>query len=61
LKVNTVTVYKLIREDGLPAFKVGSEWRFVKESVEEWVRRKEAMRSDGGKHKRIKIVTAREV
>ena len=61
LKVNVVTVYKLIREDGLPAFRVGSEWRFVRESVEEWVRRKEALMVSGGKVRKVKIVTARRV
>jgi len=61
LKVNVVTVYKLIREDGLPAFRVGSEWRFVRESVEEWVRRKEALMMSGGKVRKVKIVTARRV
>jgi len=40
LKVNPVTVYKLIRCDGLPAFRVGNEWRFVREDIEEWVKSK---------------------
>ena len=35
LRVNRSTVYKLIRRGELPAFKVGSDWRFNRTQIEE--------------------------
>jgi excisionase family DNA binding protein len=37
LKVNVETVYTLIRTAGLPAAKVGSQWRFVEREARHWV------------------------
>ena len=37
LKLNIETVYKLIRTAGLPAAKVGSQWRFIESEVQRWV------------------------
>jgi excisionase family DNA binding protein len=37
LRVHQSTVYRLLREDKLPAFRVGSDWRFKREAVERWV------------------------
>jgi len=35
LRVNRSTVYKLIRRGELPAFKVGSDWRFNRAQIED--------------------------
>ena len=35
--VNVTTVYRLVKEGRLPAFKVGNQWRFREERLEEWV------------------------
>ena len=35
--VNVTTVYRLVQRGKLPAFKVGSQWRFRKSRLEEWV------------------------
>ena len=35
LRVNRSTVYKLIRRGELPAFKIGSDWRFNRSQIEE--------------------------
>lgn len=35
--VNPSTVYRLVKRGGLPAFKVGSQWRFSASRLEEWV------------------------
>jgi excisionase family DNA binding protein len=35
LRVNRSTIYKLIRRGELPAFKVGSDWRFNRSQIEE--------------------------
>jgi excisionase family DNA binding protein len=40
LKLNQMTVYKLAQKGALPAFKVGGNWRFQKETLDEWMRQK---------------------
>ncbi len=36
LKVNVETVYALIRREGLPAARVGGQWRFSETKVRTW-------------------------
>jgi excisionase family DNA binding protein len=36
LKVDRKTVYRLIRTGKLPAFKIGSDWRFNVEEIDRW-------------------------
>ena len=35
------TIYSLVRAGKLPAFKIGSDWRFNRESIDEWRRKQE--------------------
>lgn len=37
LKITTTTIYKLAQQGEIPAFKIGSEWRFKKELVDRWL------------------------
>jgi excisionase family DNA binding protein len=37
LKMNKMTVYKLARDNKIPAFKIASEWRFKKEVIDQWL------------------------
>jgi excisionase family DNA binding protein len=37
LSVNKFTVYRLIAQKELPAFKVGNQWRFRRRLIEEWL------------------------
>ncbi len=37
LRVHQTTVYRLLREHKLPAFKVGADWRFNREAIERWM------------------------
>ena len=30
------TIYRLLRQRKLPAFKVGSDWRFSREAIDHW-------------------------
>lgn len=41
LRVDDLTVHTFIREENnpLPAFKVGVQWRFYKNTVDDWVRK----------------------
>jgi excisionase family DNA binding protein len=42
LRVHRSTVYRLLKTNSLPAFRVGSDWRFNTETVNEWMSRKQA-------------------
>jgi len=37
LRVHQTTVYRLLREGKLPAFRIGSNWRFTREEIERWM------------------------
>jgi excisionase family DNA binding protein len=37
LQVTTGTVYRLVREDGLPGVRVGGQWRFRRDEFERWL------------------------
>jgi excisionase family DNA binding protein len=49
LNVDKFTVYRLLNDKELPAFKVGNQWRFKRKMLENWlmknsnVKRKEAL------------------
>jgi excisionase family DNA binding protein len=36
LRVSKATVYRLIREEGLPAIKIGNLWRIRRDLLEQW-------------------------
>ncbi len=36
LRVHPSTIYRLVRRKEIPAFKVGSDWRFDVRELEEW-------------------------
>src|SRR5712671_6606065 len=36
LRVHPSTIYRLLRQRKLPAFKVGSDWRFSREAIDHW-------------------------
>ena len=41
LHVHPSTVYRLLKRRQIPAFKVGSDWRFNQDSIERWVKEQE--------------------
>jgi excisionase family DNA binding protein len=41
LRVHPSTVYRLLRQHRIPAFKMGSDWRFNQESIERWIAERE--------------------
>jgi excisionase family DNA binding protein len=43
LHVHPSTVYRLLKEKRIPAFKLGSDWRFNQESIERWMRKLETV------------------
>jgi excisionase family DNA binding protein len=39
LNVDKFTVYRLVNQKQLPAFKVGGQWRFKRKMLEDWLRK----------------------
>ena len=37
LRVHPSTVYKMLKRNQLPAFRVGSDWRFTVEAIDQWL------------------------
>jgi excisionase family DNA binding protein len=37
LKVDKFTIYRLVTQKKIPAFKVGNQWRFKKSMVDAWL------------------------
>jgi excisionase family DNA binding protein len=37
LQVHPATLYKLIRKGQIPAFKIGSDYRFERDAIEKWM------------------------
>ena len=41
LKMKIVTIYKHAQDGKLPGFKVGSKWRFKRETIDGWIAEQE--------------------
>jgi excisionase family DNA binding protein len=39
LNVDKFTVYRLLADKELPAFKVGNQWRFKRKMIENWLKK----------------------
>jgi len=37
LKLSEKTLYRLVQQGDVPAFKVGGSWRFRRADIEEWI------------------------
>jgi excisionase family DNA binding protein len=42
LRVHPSTIYKMLKRNQLPAFRVGSDWRFTVEAIDQWLASVEA-------------------
>ena len=40
LNLHPLTVHRYAREGRIPAFKIGTDWRFHKKYIERWIREK---------------------
>jgi excisionase family DNA binding protein len=38
LRVHPSTVYRLLKQGAIPAFKLGSDWRFTRGAIESWTK-----------------------
>jgi excisionase family DNA binding protein len=43
LAVNERTVYRLLKERDLPAFRVGGQWRFKAELIDGWMQKESVL------------------
>jgi excisionase family DNA binding protein len=50
LQIHKTTIYRLLREGKLPGFRIGSDWRFNVDAIEQWQR--DQMKTDTGNHLR---------
>jgi len=42
LKVTDRTIYRLAAAKKIPAFKVGGTWRFLRQEIDQWIKRQTA-------------------
>ena len=42
LRVSRTTIYRLLKNKRLPAFRLGTDWRFNAESIDRWRAREES-------------------
>ena len=40
LSIHPLTVHRYAREGKIPAFKIGTDWRFHKKYIEKWIKEK---------------------
>ena len=38
LNVHPSTIYRMLAANKIPSFKIGSDWRFHREAIDEWIR-----------------------
>ena len=53
LDVHTTTIYKYAQQGKIPAFKIGSDWRFHRKFIDQWIERQ--MTNNGRKRTSSKI------
>jgi excisionase family DNA binding protein len=46
LKVDRFTIYRLVTQKRIPAFKVGGQWRFKASMIDSWLMRNANIRDD---------------
>jgi excisionase family DNA binding protein len=52
LHIHPLTVHKHAREGKIPAFKIGTDWRFHKKYIERWIKEKSALNNYGKKEEK---------
>ncbi len=40
LNISSITIYRMLKKGILPAHKIGAQWRFRKEEIDQWIRDK---------------------
>lgn len=50
LNIHPLTVHKYAREGKIPAFKIGTDWRFHKKYIQRWIKEKSVYNPEGKEH-----------
>jgi len=50
LKVGKRTIYRLVAENKLPAFKVGGAWRFTRADIDSWIKQQSMEALEGNQN-----------
>lgn len=53
LHLHPLTVHRYAREGKIPAFKIGTDWRFHKKYIERWIREKVSYNFEGKERRKI--------
>ena len=53
LKIHLLTVHRYAREGKIPAFKIGTDWRFHKKYIERWIREKSSCQPETEENKTL--------
>lgn len=53
LNIHPLTVHKYARDGRMPAFKIGTDWRFHKKYIERWIREKSAYNFEGKERRNL--------
>ncbi len=51
LNIHPLTVHRYAREGKIPAFKIGTDWRFHKKYLEKWIKQKLTYNLQGNEKK----------
>jgi excisionase family DNA binding protein len=55
LNLHPLTVHKYARQGKIPAFKIGSDWRFHRKYIERWIREKLSSNLTGKERKKLAL------
>ena len=53
LGLHPLTVHRYAREGKIPAFKIGTDWRFHKKYIEKWIKEKVDFNQNGKDRRKI--------
>jgi len=53
LNIHPLTVHRYAREGKIPAFKIGTDWRFHKKYIEKWIKEKSVYNASGKENKTL--------
>ncbi|MGH7863343.1 MAG: helix-turn-helix domain-containing protein [Candidatus Binataceae bacterium] len=48
LRCHEATIYRMLKRGTIPAFRVGADWRFLREQIEQWARSPAGASQSGG-------------
>lgn len=37
LRIHPATIYRMLKRNAIPAFKIGTDWRFHRSAIDQWV------------------------